>query len=172
MSAAAHHVPMVSSPVLLVVAGGTVSQAAISRTAELAAGAPVTVIGVGSGHVSGTNSASSPGSTSSGRSGGPAGSGSSGGVAGPEPEQVRRAVALAMSVLENTGVMALGHIAVTGSPARTVARVARARGVRVVVLDHPGGLAAELRRRMYGSGIVVVSATERGSRSSRWEVPS
>jgi hypothetical protein len=29
-----------------------------------------------------------------------------------EPEQVRRAVALAMSVLENTGVMALGHIAV------------------------------------------------------------
>jgi hypothetical protein len=37
---------------------------------------------------------------------------------------------LAMSVVENTGVMALGHIAVTGSPARTVARVARV--VRVV----------------------------------------
>ena len=33
-------------------------------------------------------------------------------------------VALAMSVLENTGVMALGHIAVTGSPARTVTRIA------------------------------------------------
>jgi hypothetical protein len=134
VSAAAQHAPAVSSPVLLVVAGGTVSQAAVSRTAQLSAGTPVTVIGVGSG------------------------------LASAESEQVRRAVALAMSVLENTGVMALGHIAVTGSPARTVARVARARGARVVVLDQPGGLAAELRRRMYGSGIVVVSATERGSR--------
>jgi hypothetical protein len=139
MSAAAQQASAVSSAVLLVVAGGTVSQAAISRTAQLAAGAQVTVIGVGSG------------------------------PDGAESEQVRRAVALAMSVLENTGVMALGHIAVTGSPARTVARVARARGARVVVLDHPGALAAELRRRVYGSGIVVVSATERGS---RWVVPS
>jgi hypothetical protein len=41
-------------------------------------------------------------------------------VAAAEPGQVRRAVALAMSVLENTGVMALGHIAVTCSPARAV----------------------------------------------------
>jgi hypothetical protein len=128
----------VSSPVLLVLTGGTVSQAAICRTAELAAGAPVTVIG----------------------------------TAGTEPEQVRRAVALAMSALEDTGVVALGHVAVTGSPGRAVARVARARGARVVVLDRgpagparpgspgsagrPGGLAAELRRRMYGSGVTVV----------------
>ena len=96
---------------LLVVAGGTVSQAAITRTAELAAGAPVTVIGVGSGDISRTGGGASPADST-------------------EPEQVRRAVALAMSVLENTGVMALGHIAVTGSPARTVARVARARGAR------------------------------------------
>lgn len=117
---------------LLVVDGGTVSQEAISRTAELAAGSPVTVIGVGPG------------------------------------EPVRRAVALAMSVLENTGVMAHGHIAVTGSPARTVARVARARGARAVVLDQRGGLAAELRRRVYGSGILVFCATERGG---RWLVP-
>jgi hypothetical protein len=128
----------VSSPVLLVLTSGTVSQAAICRTAELAAGAPVTVIG----------------------------------TAGTEPEQVRRAVALAMSALEDTGVVALGHVAVTGSPGRAVARVARARGARVVVLDRgpagparpgspgsagrPGGLAAELRRRMYGSGVTVV----------------
>ena len=77
---------------------------------------------------------------------------------------MRRAVALAMSVLENTGVMALGHIAVTGSPARTVARVARARGARVVILDQPCALAAGLRRRMYGSGVVVVSAAGRGYR--------
>jgi len=88
---------------------------------------------------------------------------------GSEPEQVRRTVALAMSVLENTGVMAMGHI-VTGSPARAVARVARARGARVVILDQPGpsscgqpavGLMAELRRRMYGSGIVVLVETDR-----------
>jgi hypothetical protein len=139
----------VVSPVLLVLAGGTVSQAAISRTAELAAGEPVTVIG-----------------TSAGQSGHPA---------GPEYEQVRRAVALAMSALEGTGVAAFGHVAVTGSPSRTVARVARARGARVVVLDRSpatsgssgGGLAAEIRRRMYGSGITVVTPAERGGPRAR-----
>ena len=138
MRAAAHSAPARSSTVLLVIAAGAVSQTAIARTAELAAGSPVTVIGV----------ASSP-------------------PPGKSTEQLRRAVALAMSVLENTGVMALGHIAVTGSPARAIARVARARGARVVVLDHQGqasgGLAADLRRRVYGSGIVVVSAAERGT---------
>jgi hypothetical protein len=139
----------VSSPVLLVLTGGTVSQAAICRTAELAGGAPVTVIG----------------------------------MAGTEPEQVRRAVALAMSALEDTGIAALGHVAVTGSPGRAVARVARARGARVVVLDRgptgpahpgspgsagrPGGLAAELRRRMYGSGVIVVAPDELGGTRGR-----
>jgi hypothetical protein len=131
--------PGITGPVLLVVAGGAVSQAAIARTAELAAGAPVTVVGVGTSDIS------------------------------SEPEQLRRTVALAMSVLENTGVMATGHI-VTGSPARAVARVARARGARVVILDQLGpspggagavGLVAELRRRMYGSGIIVLAETDR-----------
>jgi hypothetical protein len=143
VSAVPRQAPSVSSPVLLVVTSGSVSQAAITRTAELAAAAPVTVIGV------------SPGGRPP--------------EASTEPEPVRRAVALAMSVLENTGVMALGYIAVTGSPARAIARVARARGARVVVVDQSGPLAAELRRRMYGSGIVVVSATERGGRGA---VPS
>ena len=97
-----------------------------------------------------------------------------------QPEQLRRTVALAMSVLEDTGVMAMGHI-VTGPPARAVARVARARGARVVIIDQSGpgsggqpagpgagragaasgGLMAELRRRMYGSGIVVLAETDR-----------
>jgi 23S rRNA (adenine2503-C2)-methyltransferase len=45
---AARSAPARSSPVLLVLAAGTVSQAAIARSAELAAGAPVTVIGVAS----------------------------------------------------------------------------------------------------------------------------
>jgi hypothetical protein len=91
-----------------------------------------------------------------------------------------------MSVLENTGVMATGHVAVTDSPARAVARMARACGARVVILDQPGptasaqfagpgvtrtgtargsagtaGLMAELRRRMYGSGVVVLAETDR-----------
>ena len=80
--------------------------------------------------------------------------------------------------------MAMGHI-VTGSPARAVARMARACGTRVVIIDQPrpsgGGqpaipavsmtaegrsagavrLMAELRRRMYGSGIVVLAETDR-----------
>jgi hypothetical protein len=77
---------------------------------------------------------------------------------------VRRAVALAMSVLENTGVQALGHVAVHGPPARAVARMARARGVRAIVLDQADGLTSDLRRRVHGSGIVVVPATERGGR--------
>ena len=160
--------PSVAGPVLLVVAGGAVSQAAIARTAELAAGAPVTVVGIELNDLSRTGSAScrplQPGA----------------------PEQVRRTVALAMSVLENTGVMASGHVAVSGSPARAVARMARACGARVVILDQPGtsargqlvrpggsgvaagrpdagaiGLMAELRRRMYGSGIVVLAETDR-----------
>jgi hypothetical protein len=139
MSEAPHHVPAAHSPVLLVVTGGAISRAAIARAARLAAGAPVTVVGV-------------------------AAAGPAGDAAAAECEQVRRAVALAMSLLENTGVVAFGQIAVTGSPARALARAARARGARVVVLDQPGGLAAELRRRVYGSGILVVCATERGGR--------
>jgi hypothetical protein len=78
--------------------------------------------------------------------------------AGTEQEKVRQAVAQAMTALENTGVMAHGHIAVTGSPARAVTRMARARGARVVVLGERCPLAAELRRRMYGSGVIVLSA--------------
>jgi hypothetical protein len=137
----------VTSTVLLVLTGGTVSQAAICRTAELAGDAPVTVIA----------------------------------MAGPEPEQARRAVALAMSALEDSGIAALGRVAVTGSPGRAVARVARARGARVVVLDRgpsgaaraagPAGheevLAADLRRRMYGSGVTVVTPQALGSTRGR-----
>jgi hypothetical protein len=212
--------PGITGPVLLVVTGGAVSQAAIARTAELAAGAPVTVVGVGAndisrtdpcytwpahpthpggreGGVSGVSGATRPGAspTPAPRAGLAGGSVGSSPRAGTQPEQLRRTVALAMSVLENTGVMATGHI-VTGSPARAVARVARARGARVVILDQPGpgaggqparpgtgrgsagtggagrgsagrggagaaGLVSELRRRMYGSGIVVLAETDR-----------
>jgi hypothetical protein len=189
--------PGSAGPVLLVVAGGAVSQAAIARTAELAAGAPVTVVGLSTSEISRTHAASlwhphlihSAGEAP--LPGGPSGQAGSQGAgapqagslsprAGPEPEQVRRTVALAMSVLEDAGVVAMGHI-VTGPPGRAVARVARARGARVVILDQSGpasggqpagpgagragaetgGLMAELRRRMYGSGIVVLAETDR-----------
>jgi hypothetical protein len=183
--------PAVAGPVLLVVTGGAVSQAAIARTAELAAGTPVTVVGVETTEISRTNAASSRPAHPTHPSGRPRSVGLST-RADTAPEQVRRTVALAMSVLENTGVVATGHI-VTGSPARAVARVARARGARVVILDQPGlpsaaqppgsppsypgsggagsagsaggagtgGLMAELRRRMYGTGVVVLAATGR-----------
>ena len=198
--------PGITGPVLLVVAGGAVSQAAIARTAELAAGASVTVVGVGTTEISRTNAASPPPPRATcppgkarpwpsltGASGPPfpqaglaGNSGESSPRASGEPEQARRTVALAMSVLENTGLMATGHVAVSGSPARAVARVARACGARVVILDQswpsaggqpvrPGAsgtgagrggagavrLMAELRRRMYGSGIVVLAETDR-----------
>jgi hypothetical protein len=169
-----------TGPVLLVVAGGAVSQAAIARTAGLAAGVPVTVIGLSTGELSRTHAASLS-LPHLNHSAGEAGlQGVSLRQVGFEPEQVRRTVALVMSVLEDTGVAATGHI-VTGPPARAVARVARARGARVVILDQSGpasggqpagpgagragpgtgGLMAELRRRMYGSGIVVLAETDR-----------
>jgi len=150
-----------AGPVLLVVAGAAVSPAAIARTAELAGGAPVTVIGLSTSETSRTHAAS-PWHPHLNHS-------------GTEPELVRRTVALAMSVLEDTGVVAMGHI-VTGPPARAVARVARARGARVVILDQPrpssggqpaAGLMAELRRRMYGSGIVVLAGDSRGRGEDR-----
>ena len=125
----------VRSPVLLIVGGGTVSRAAICRATGLAGDARVTVLGVGT---------EAPGE--------------------PAGELVRRAVARAMSALNHDHVMALGHISVTGSPARTIARMARARGARAVVLDQMSGLAdglsGELRRRLHGSGIAVVAAAE------------
>lgn len=169
MSTAAHHAPAVCSPVLLVVTGGRVSQTAITCAAELAAGGPVTVIGVGP-----TIQAGMGDGDDSPHAGMPAGAWGDGPptreVPGGRPpgtstEDVRRAVALTMSVLENTGVTALGHIAVTGPPARAVARTARARRARAVVLDQADGLAPELRRSVYGSGIVVVAATERDGRA-------
>ncbi|HTR92179.1 MAG TPA: hypothetical protein VMI73_10610 [Trebonia sp.] len=160
--------PRPGRPVLLVVTGGAVTHTAIARAAELAAGAPVTVVGVRTSEISRTDAAfPHPGRPSP--------------PPVAEPEQVRRTVALAMSVLESTGVIAMGHVAVTSCPARAVARVARARGARIVILDQPASpaqpavpgmrppgqgtaaLVAELRRRMYGSGVVVLAAADHRS---------
>lgn len=128
-------------PVLLVVGGGMVSRPAISRVTGLAAGAQVIVVGVGT---------EDPGD--------------------PAAELVRRAVARAMSALNSDEVVALGHIAAVGLPSRAIARMARARGARTVVLDQPSGLAAglagELRRRLHGSGIAVIAIAEPAGHTS------
>jgi hypothetical protein len=161
----AGRVPPAAGPVLLVITGTTVSVAAISRAAELADGTSVTVLGVGLDRV-----CDAPADGTAGR------------CASTEPERVRRAVALAMSAVEDAGVTADGHLVVTGSPGQAVARVARARGARVVVIDRDpaatgrpaaspagprgprgsAGLAAELRRRLYGSGVTVITPGDRG----------
>jgi hypothetical protein len=129
------------NPVLLVIAGSVVSHSAISRAAKLAGGTAVTVVGLESKSHWGDE----------------------------DPEQVRRTVALALSALENAGVAAKVRI-VTGPPALAVARVARSSGARVVILDQPGtaashspggGFVAELRRRMHGSGVAVLTETDR-----------
>jgi hypothetical protein len=174
VSTPTHHAAAVCSQVLLVVASDRVSQTAITCAAGLAVGGPVTVIGVGpwsgqaGAEVDESPHAGMPGGTwRSGSHPGrvaPRGRPAAGGARQTSTEDVRRAVAMAMSVLEDTGVQALGHVAVSGPPARAVARMARARGVRAIVLDQADGLTSDLRRRVHGSGIVVVSATERGGR--------
>jgi len=123
--------------VLLVLTGNVASRPAVHRAAQLAAGQPVVVLALARG--------------------GPAG--------GQPGEDLRRAVAETMSVLSALGVTVFGHVAATRSAGRTVARAARARSAGAVVLDlaAPGGagsasLAAEIRRRMHGSGLIVASA--------------
>jgi hypothetical protein len=134
--------------VLLVVSGGTVSWSAIERTAELSGGSPVTVVAVAA---EGTPASAVPGA---------------------EPEPLRRTVASAMSALGNLGVPAVGHVVVTRSPGRTLARFARTRSVRAVVLDQhrtvlrprrnpDADLVSDLRRRMYGTGVIVSAAQPR-----------
>ena len=83
-------------------------------------------------------------------------------------ERIRRVVAVAMSSLEDLGATALGHISVTRSPGRALARAVRSRGARAVVLDQQApprlrraeaDLTGELRRRLHGSGIIVAVAS-------------
>jgi hypothetical protein len=142
--------PDARGPVLLVVTAGAVSKSVIFRAAELAGTGTVTVVAI----------APAPG-----RQAGPAHAALP--SARTEQERLRRTVASAMDMLESLGVTASGHIAVTRSPGRTLARVARARAARAVVLDRcppaagtvsASDAAVELRRRMHGSGLIVEMA--------------
>jgi hypothetical protein len=144
------------SPVLLVTAERAVSRSALRRAAELAGDAgPVTVIAIAWLHGSGLG-APHPGLLPTPQ----------------EREQGRRIVATAMSALEEMGARTLGSVVITRTPGRTIARAARSRGARAIVLDMPprhglrrvveGDLTAELRRRLRSGGITVETPTRDG----------
>jgi hypothetical protein len=142
--------------VLLVVMPDAVSKSAICLAAELAAGGQVIVMAI---------QRATP-RLSPARPVGPAGPAVPSGST--EQERIRRVVAVAMSSLEDLGATALGHISVTRSPGRALARAVRSRGARAVVLDQQAtprlrraeaDLTGELRRRLHGSGIIVAVAS-------------
>lgn len=143
--------PVEPSPVLLVTAERAVSRGALRRAADLAGGdGPVTVIAIARMHGSGLG-APHPGLLPTQQ----------------EREQGRRIVATAMSALEEMGARTLGSVVITRTPGRAIARAARARGARAIVLDLPpahglrrvveGDLAAELRRRLRSGHVVIDS---------------
>jgi hypothetical protein len=131
------------SAVLVVTAEASFSQATIRRAAQLAAGEPVTVMVVARMHGSGLG-LPHPGLLPT----------------SAERESYRRLVAGAMAALEKLGCPAYGHISVTRTAARSIARIAKAREVRALVVEahpvHParrlieGDLPKELRRRLRG----------------------
>jgi len=135
--------------VLLASPGAPLSAGAVRRAAELAGGELVAVLSIARIH------------------------GSAFGMPNPglmptseEREEQRGNVAVAVKELLRKGARADGQVAVARGPARTIARVARIRGVRHVVLDAQtgsrlrqlveGDLAAAVRRRA-GSGVQVHS---------------
>jgi len=75
-------------------------------------------------------------------------------------------IADAISALERAGVEADGQLAATRKPIKTIARVARARGVRHVVVDGTnargirrmieGDIGTDVRRRLRGAADVVI----------------
>ena len=79
----------------------------------------------------------------------------------------------AIRALKRAGLAADGQIASTRKPTKTLARIARARGVRCVVIDETrytgwrrfveGDTGAELAKRLRGDGIEVVVVPREGS---------
>jgi nucleotide-binding universal stress UspA family protein len=131
--------PTSPATVLLASSGAPFSKAAISRARELASGQPVAVLTILKIY------------------------GSSFGLPNPgllptrrEREEQLTVVQRAITELERRGCTADGQVAATRSAGRTIAKVARARHVRYVVMDEPaeGGL----RRAIEGS---VTSGVQR-----------
>jgi K+-sensing histidine kinase KdpD len=144
--------PTAPAAVLLASSGAPFSKAAVRRARELAAGEPVAVLSILKIYGS-TFGLPNPGLLPTRR----------------EREEQFTNVKRAINQLERSGCTADGQIAATRSAARTIARVARVRQVRVVVMDDStesgvrrvieGSITSTVRRRLAGrADIELVSA--------------
>jgi Universal stress protein family len=135
--------PTTPAGVLLASSGDAFSTEAIRRARELAAGQPVAVLSILKVYGS-SFGLPSPGLMPTPR----------------ERDQQMAIVQRAISALERKGCTADGQIAATRSAGRTIARVARARKVRYVVMDDrsatgmrrviEGAVTSTVRRRLSG----------------------
>jgi nucleotide-binding universal stress UspA family protein len=138
--------------VLLASSGAPFSKAAVRRARELAAGEPVAVLSILKIYGS-TFGLPNPGLLPTRR----------------EREEQFANVSKAINQLERSGCTADGQIAATRSAGRMIAKVARVRQVRVVVMDDSaesgvrrvieGSVTSTVRRRLAGrANIELVSA--------------
>jgi len=144
--------PTAPAAVLLASSGAPFSKAAVRRARELAAGEPVAVLSILKIYGS-TFGLPNPGLLPTRR----------------ERDEQYANVKRAIDQLERSGCTADGQIAATRSAGRTIAKVARVRGVRVVVMDDStesgvrrvieGSVTSIVRRRLAGrADIELVSA--------------
>ena len=144
--------PTAPAAVLLASSGAPFSKAAVRRARELAAGGPVAVLSILKIYGS-TFGLPNPGLLPTRR----------------EREEQFANVEKAISQLERSGCKADGQIAATRSAGRMIAKVARVRQVRVVVMDDytdsgvrrviEGSVTSIVRRRLAGrADIELVSA--------------
>jgi nucleotide-binding universal stress UspA family protein len=144
--------PTAPAAVLLASSGAPFSKAAVRRARELAAGEPVAVLSILKIYGS-TFGLPNPGLLPTRR----------------ERDEQFANVRKAITQLERSGCTADGQIAATRSAGRTIAKVARARQVRVVVMDDStesgvrrvieGSVTSTVRRRLAGrADIELVSA--------------
>jgi K+-sensing histidine kinase KdpD len=135
--------PTAPAAVLLASSGSPFSRAALRRAHELAAGEPVAVLSILKVYGS-SFGLSNPGLMPTRR----------------ERDEQLAVVSRAIKELERLGGSVDGQVAATRSAARTIAKVARARKVRHVVMDSPtatgvrkiieGELTGIVRRRLPG----------------------
>jgi hypothetical protein len=143
--------PTAPAAVLLATTGEPFSKAAIRRAHELAAGEPVAVLAILKVYGS-QFGLPNPGLLPTRR----------------EREEQFALVRRAIDALERRGGSADGQIATTRSAGRTIAKVARARGVRYVVMDDrepkgmgrvvQGGVMATVRRRLVSGTVLELVA--------------
>ena len=139
--------PVQAAAVLVASTGEPIPAAAISRAIALSDGQPVAVVGLARIYGSALG-LPNPGLLPTQR----------------ELADQRERVASALAAVQRAGLEGWGQVAATRRPGRTIARVARARGVRRVILVTPsqprwrrfveGNLVRELSRKL-GPGTTV-----------------